>query len=69
MPTYVYRCEGCAETLEVLQSFSDKPLRRHGECGGSLNKVFQPAGLIFKGSGFYVTDTRSAAPSDSGSDS
>lgn len=68
MPTYVYRCTDCDDTLEVVQSFSDKPLRRHRECGGDLNKVFHPAGLIFKGPGFYATDSRSDSGSDSSSD-
>ncbi len=68
MPTYVYRCADCDDTLEVVQSFSDKPLRRHRECGGDLNKVFHPAGLIFKGPGFYATDSRLGSSSDSSSD-
>lgn len=63
MPTYEYHCRKCGERLEVMQSFSDKPLKRHKECGGELQKVFHPAGLIFKGSGFYVTDSRSSGKS------
>jgi len=60
MPTYEYACKECGERLEVMQSFSDKPLKRHKTCGGALQKVYHPAGLIFKGSGFYVTDSRSS---------
>jgi putative FmdB family regulatory protein len=60
MPTYEYACKECGERLEVMQSFSDKPLKRHKTCGGQLQKVYHPAGLIFKGSGFYVTDSRSS---------
>jgi putative FmdB family regulatory protein len=60
MPTYEYACKKCGERLEVMQSFSDKPLTRHKTCGGELQKVYHPAGLIFKGSGFYVTDSRSS---------
>ena len=65
MPTYEYACKKCGERLEVMQSFSDKPLKKHKTCGGNLQKVFHPAGLIFKGSGFYVTDSRSSNRSSS----
>ncbi len=65
MPTYEYACKNCGERLEVMQSFSDKPLKKHKTCGGDLQKVFHPAGLIFKGSGFYVTDSRSSKSSSS----
>ena len=65
MPTYEYACKKCGERLEVMQSFSDKPLKKHKTCGGDLQKVFHPAGLIFKGSGFYVTDSRSSNRSSS----
>lgn len=58
MPTYEYRCEKCGEQFEVVQSFKDRPLRRHKVCGGDLEKVFHPRGVVFKGSGFYVTDSR-----------
>ncbi len=60
MPRYEYSCKKCGERLEVMQSFSDKPLKKHKGCGGELQKVVHPAGLIFKGSGFYVTDSRSS---------
>ncbi|HKZ29227.1 MAG TPA: FmdB family zinc ribbon protein [Acidimicrobiia bacterium] len=59
MPTYEYACEKCGKRFDVVQSFSDKPLRKHQGCGGSVQKVFHPAGIIFKGSGFYVTDSKS----------
>ena len=58
MPTYEYLCQDCGERLEVFQKFSDKPLRTHPECGGDLNKVFHASGVVFKGSGYYVTDSR-----------
>jgi putative FmdB family regulatory protein len=61
MPTYEYRCDECGETLEVFQSFKDKPLKVHEGCGGPLKKVFHPSGVVFKGSGYYVTDSRSKA--------
>ena len=57
MPTYEYVCKLCGKRFDVFQSFSEKPLRTHKECGGELQKVFHPAGIIFKGSGFYVTDS------------
>ena len=66
MPTYEYVCKECGERIEVFQSFSAKPLRRHEGCGGELKKVFHPRGVVFKGSGFYVTDSRKAPKGDSG---
>ena len=67
MPTYEYRCEKCGERFEVFQSFSDRALRRHPDCWGPVEKVLHPSGIVFKGSGFYVTDSR--AKSSSGSES
>lgn len=69
MPTYVYTCERCGESVEAFQSFSDPPLETHEECGGSLRKVFHPSGIVFKGSGFYKTDSRSSGSGSSGSGS
>ena len=68
MPTYEYRCEKCGERFEVFQSFSDRALRRHPDCGGPVEKVLHPSGIVFKGSGFYVTDSRakSSSASESG---
>ena len=65
MPTYEYTCKRCGETFETFQSFSAKPLRKHAECGGDLQKVFHARGVVFKGSGFYSTDSRSSASSSS----
>ena len=61
MPTYEYACRACGEHLEVVQSFKDAALTECGRCGGELRKVFSAAGIIFKGSGYYVTDSRKAA--------
>ncbi len=61
MPTYVYRCAKCGEQIEAFQSFSDKPLTKHAQCGGRLTKVLSAAGIVLKGSGFYKTDNRSGA--------
>lgn len=58
MPTYEYACESCGTHVEVYQRFSDEPLTTCNVCGGKLRKVFHPAGILFKGSGFYVTDSR-----------
>jgi putative FmdB family regulatory protein len=72
MPTYEYACRDCGEHLEVVQSFKDDPLTECGRCGGRLRKVFSAAGIIFKGSGYYVTDSRpksDTGSSSSGSDS
>src|SRR5439155_17070611 len=60
MPTYEYACLSCGRHVEVYQRFSDAPLDQCGVCGGPLRKVFHPAGIQFKGSGFYATDSRSA---------
>lgn len=61
MPTYEYVCKNCGENFEVFQSFSDKPLKKHKECGGALQKVFHARGIVFKGGGFYATDSKSGA--------
>ncbi|CAN5767893.1 hypothetical protein BH23ACT5_BH23ACT5_02450 [soil metagenome] len=60
MPTYEYQCRECGERLEVFQSFKAKPLKTHADCGGALNKVFHASGVVFKGSGYYMTDSRAA---------
>ncbi len=65
MPTYEYACKECGERFEIFQSFAEKPLRKHKTCGGEVQKVFHPAGIIFKGSGFYVTDSKSGKSSGS----
>lgn len=68
MPTYEYACRDCGEHVEVVQSFRDDPLTTCGLCGGRLRKVFSAAGIVFKGSGYYVTDSRAKpATADSGS--
>jgi putative FmdB family regulatory protein len=59
MPTYEYECTACGQRIEVFQRFSEDPLETCGACGGALRKVFHPAGIVFKGSGFYATDNRS----------
>ena len=61
MPTYQYACTECGDRLEVVQRFSDDPLTVCAACGGRLRKVFSPVGIVFKGSGFYRTDSRSGS--------
>jgi putative FmdB family regulatory protein len=58
MPTYQYACTECGEELEVVQRFSDDPLTVCPACQGRLRKLFSPVGVVFKGSGFYKTDSR-----------
>jgi putative FmdB family regulatory protein len=60
MPTYEYECEQCQTRFEKKQSFHEKPIATCPECAGKVRRVFQPAPIIFKGSGFYVTDSRSS---------
>ncbi len=62
MPKYEYACKSCGEHLEVVQSFTDEPLRECPACGGPLRKVFSVPAVTFKGSGFYRTDNRSGRP-------
>ena len=73
MPTYQYTCTECSEPLEAVQKFSDAPLTVCPACGGRLRKVFSAVGIVFKGSGFYRTDSRNgssaAAPAASSSTS
>jgi putative FmdB family regulatory protein len=72
MPTYQYRCTECGEDLEAVQKFSDPALTTCPTCGGQLRKVFNAVGVVFKGSGFYRTDSRNGskhgADGDSGPD-
>jgi putative FmdB family regulatory protein len=58
MPTYEYACTECGNRIEVVQSISEAPLTTCTVCGGALRKVFSPVGIVFKGSGFYRTDSR-----------
>lgn len=60
MPVYAYQCRDCDNTFEIKQSFNDDPLTTCAVCQheGSIYRVIQPAGVVFKGSGWYVTDSR-----------
>jgi len=61
VPTYQYSCTECGEQLEAVQKFSDAPLTVCEACGGRLRKVFSAVGIVFKGSGFYRTDSRNSS--------
>ena len=65
MPTYEYACTECGHVFDAVQSFSDAALTECPQCGGKLRKVFSAAGVVFKGSGFYRTDSRPAASDSS----
>ena len=69
MPTYQYVCTECGGQLEAVQKFTDEPLTLHEDCGGRLRKVFSPVGIVFKGSGFYRTDSRGSGSSGSSTSS
>ena len=68
MPTYVYECSKCGDEFELYQSFSDDPLKKHPGCGGKVAKVFQPVGIVLKGSGFYKNDSRNGGKKSKGAD-
>ena len=63
MPTYQYSCTACGEPLEVVQKFTDDALTECPACGGPLRKLYNAVGIVFKGSGFYRTDSRSGSSS------
>ena len=62
MPTYQYRCTACSKELEAVQKFSDPALTTCPACSGDLRKVYSAVGVVFKGSGFYATDSRTSSP-------
>ncbi|TGM96106.1 FmdB family zinc ribbon protein [Leptospira dzoumogneensis] len=65
MPTYDYRCKACGQTFEHFQSMKDDPITTCLLCGktGEVDRLISSAGIIFKGSGFYVTDNKSSSKS------
>ena len=65
MPTYSYACTECDNKFDVVQAFSDDALTECPRCEGRLRKLFGKVGVVFKGSGFYRTDSREAAKSSS----
>jgi putative FmdB family regulatory protein len=65
MPTYEYQCGTCGNRFEKYQSFSDAPIKVCPECGNEVRKVYSAAGVIFKGSGWYINDSRKSGGSKS----
>ncbi|MFD8564403.1 FmdB family zinc ribbon protein [Streptosporangium canum] len=63
MPTYQYACSACGNEFDIVQKFSDDALTECPTCSGELRKVFSAVGIVFKGSGFYRTDSRSSSTS------
>lgn len=61
MPTYSYQCTACADRFDVVQAFTDDALTTCEKCSGRLRKLFNTVGVVFKGSGFYRTDSREAS--------
>ena len=66
MPTYEYQCKTCSHQFEQVQRFSDPPLTECPKCSGQVRRVIFPAGVIFKGSGWYITDSRKSATTEKG---
>src|SRR6476620_10893511 len=61
MPTYVYACDSCGNQFERFQSFKDEPPQACPTCASAVRRVFQPVGIVFKGSGWYITDSRKSS--------
>jgi putative FmdB family regulatory protein len=64
MPIYEYECQICGHRFERLQHFTDEPVKVCPDCTGPVQRVIQPVGIIFKGSGFYITDNRQLPPQE-----
>jgi putative FmdB family regulatory protein len=67
MPTYGYRCGSCGHEFEIQQRITDQALATCPKCGGKLSKMLYPAGIIFKGSGYYTTDYKGSGNGSAGS--
>lgn len=67
MPTYGYRCGSCGHEFEIQQRITDQPLVSCPKCAGKLAKMLYPAGIIFKGSGYYTTDYKGSGTGSAGS--
>jgi putative FmdB family regulatory protein len=66
MPTYSYHCDTCGHDFDAFQKFAEDPLNECPECSAPIRRVIQPVGVVFKGSGWYITDSRPKSSSDSG---
>ncbi|AEF41997.1 FmdB family zinc ribbon protein [Hoyosella subflava] len=69
MPTYSYACYDCDDKFDIVQSFSDASLTVCEKCNGKLRKLFNSVGIVFKGSGFYRTDSRKSSSAGATADS
>src|SRR6476619_2264180 len=69
MPTYTYQCDSCGHGFEAVQRFADDPLTECPQCGASIRRVIQPVGVVFKGSGWYITDSRPKSQESNGNGS
>ncbi len=69
MPTYEYLCQTCSHRFDVWQKMTDEPLQTCPECGNHIRRVLYPAGIVFKGSGFYKTDHGSGLAASNGNSS
>jgi putative FmdB family regulatory protein len=65
MPTYSYQCDMCGHQFDQFQRFSEDPLTDCPACEGSVRRIIQPVGVVFKGSGWYITDSRKTSESGS----
>jgi putative FmdB family regulatory protein len=61
LPIYEYECAGCGAVTDIRHGFHETPDQPCATCGGALKRIFRPAGIVFKGSGFYVTDSRKSS--------
>ena len=68
MPTYSYRCDACDHHFEAVQRFSDEPIKECPNCSGAVRRLIHPVGVVFKGSGWYVTDSRPKPKEDGKAD-
>ena len=66
MPTYSYHCDSCGHDFEAVQRFADDPLTECPQCGAPIRRVIQPVGVVFKGSGWYITDSRPKSSGEGG---
>jgi putative FmdB family regulatory protein len=66
MPTYTYQCDSCGHGFEAVQRFADDPLSECPQCGAPIRRVIQPVGVVFKGSGWYITDSRPKSAGEGG---
>ncbi|HEY0601866.1 MAG TPA: FmdB family zinc ribbon protein [Herpetosiphonaceae bacterium] len=65
MPTYVYGCDACGHQFEKFQKISDEPIRTCPNCAKNVRRIFQPAGIVFKGSGWHINDYKRSGSSAS----